>query len=90
MKKITIVFGAAMMMALASFAGDGKKDKGGCCSKDKKEACAKDQKEAKVAAAHSKDDKGCCSKGGHKSVSNTEVKKADTKEVKTTAEVKKS
>jgi len=35
MKKITIVFSAAMMMAIASFAGDGNKDKG-CCSKDKK------------------------------------------------------
>ena len=90
MKKITIVFGAAMMMALASFAGDGKKDKGGCCSKDKKEACTKEQKDAKMAAGHSKDAKGCCSKGEHKSASNVEMKKADTKEIKAATEVKKS
>jgi len=56
----------------------------------KKEACTKDQKDAKVAVAHSKEDKGCCAKGSHKSASNAEVKKADTKEAKATSEVKKS
>lgn len=82
MKKISIVLGAALIMAGAAFAGDGNKS--GCCSKGKKEACSTEKK-----VAHEKGG-ACCKKDGKASASNVDVKKAPTKEAKSTNAVKKS
>jgi hypothetical protein len=76
MKKITLLLGVALIMGASAFACDGKKD--GCCKgkKDKKEVAAKE---------HS-----CCKKGEGKTATANDVKKAPTKEAKTTTAVKKS
>lgn len=84
MKKLTLLLGAALIMGTASFAGDGHKD--GCC-KGKKEtaSCSKDKKEV-ASKGH-----GCCSKKGEgKTATANDVKKAPTKEAKSTVAEKKS
>ncbi len=52
MKKLTLLL-SGLMLASASFAGDGK-----ACCKGKKEECSKEKKEACAKG------KGCCSKKG--------------------------
>lgn len=85
MKKITLLLGAALIMGASAFACDGKKD--ASCCKGKKETAASCHKDKKEVASK---EHGCCKKGEGKTATANDVKKAPTKEVKTTTAEKKS